>query len=656
MRILLFITLLIVGFCLRVALHDVHGLEGDDGVTLHLLPIETGTLIEGLRRQELDVHPPLYFVLLQAWTNLAGDSLISLRLLNILADLLAGALLLRLLGRVLQLRVALTAGLLWLCAPLVLYTLYPVRMYPLLSLFVTGGAVCVAEILAAKNRLIGRVFHNQIFLHLQPFLILFFCTLAALYTHIFGALAAGAYAVAFGIAGLRRTLHWRELLLGWGVIILAGMLFLPFGLPMLARLMEGSALGAQASASPGNAWEIPGQLLLVMVSHRVLTNSLAGTAIFVIVLVGSIYFVFRTIKRENIELTTQTQSNFHIVYLFILIWTMLGGAIFLAIVADIYRPRYVAPFVPLLLAAISVLIGSVRWRFVRAAIILLMVLISGAGVVDNLRSDAYDDWRAAAQFLEKMADSGDKIVIIPAWGAKAFGYHYEGDVPVASLLPGITPDVDLDPLLSETTAGYDRVWLVRYQVDVSDPTHRADHWFRERAVTITEVYPTAIQVKGYDFNPTLSELPAFVRPLDVSFEGVMALRGIDMPVTQGSGRDRRLHPPSNWIYLTLYMEKLHARSNLALRVRLTDLTGNTWGAPIDRDNDLIHRQPLDSWELNTLYEAAFDLNLNPTIPPGDYYIEVMVLDAVTGTPLNSTGADAGDSWAIVGKFTVTAGG
>ncbi len=671
MRYVVCVLLLMIGFWLRVALHDAHGLEGDDGVTIHLLPIETGALIEGLRKQELDVHPPLYFVTLQTWTRLAGDSLLSLRLLNILADMLTGALLLRLVGRVSHLKVAWTAGLLWLCAPLVLFTLFPIRMYPLLGLWVMGGAVCVTEIIY-KSPISIQNLTPQPPLHfverggkklfLFRWTLFFLCTLAALYTHIFGVLAVVTYALTFFVAGLRRMVGWRTVMIAWGSIGVAGIVFLPFGLPMLERFASGGALGAQASVSPANVWEIPGQLILVMLSHRIVTDSGLGTAIFVMLIIASGNAVWRGLLRPTAAKSHHVHFQNHrfaappSVMIFILTWGMIGGAMVLAMVADIYRPRYVAPFVPLLLATISLLLWQIRWHVMRTAILIGLVVISGAGSLHNLGSSAYDDWRAAAQFLEKMARPGDKIVIIPAWGAKAFGYHYQGDVPIAAILPGVTADVDLDPILSDATSGYDRVWFVRYQVDISDPANRADNWFRERAITMTEVYPTGVQIKGYDFTPTVSTLPADVRKLDANFENIIQLRGIDMPITQGSGRDTRLHPPSNWIHLTLYWEKLQAHPDLALRIRLTDVIGNTWAAPLERDNDLLRRQPLATWTLNTLYAFSLDLNMNPVIPPGDYYIEVMVLDAVTGTPLRTTGSDAGEFWAIAGQFTVTAGG
>src|SRR5690242_2736341 len=54
------ILILLCGVGLRLALYDIHGLEGDDGVALVLTHYDVPTLVDGLLRQELDVHPPLY--------------------------------------------------------------------------------------------------------------------------------------------------------------------------------------------------------------------------------------------------------------------------------------------------------------------------------------------------------------------------------------------------------------------------------------------------------------------------------------------------------------------------------------------------------------------------------------------------------------------
>ncbi|MEL7234012.1 MAG: hypothetical protein AAGK74_05920, partial [Chloroflexota bacterium] len=63
------LLILFAGFALRLTLHDFHGLEGDDAFSLALSRTPTPDLIRGLMRLELDVHPPLHFLLLKGWVT-----------------------------------------------------------------------------------------------------------------------------------------------------------------------------------------------------------------------------------------------------------------------------------------------------------------------------------------------------------------------------------------------------------------------------------------------------------------------------------------------------------------------------------------------------------------------------------------------------------
>src|SRR5215207_1405576 len=144
---LIALAILLAGFSLRLALYVYHGLEGDDGFSLALSRLPAETLVPGLMRLELDIHPPLHFLALKGWATLAGESLLSLRLMNILADVLTGALIMRLSGRTLGRRAAFAAGVLWTAAPLLIYATYLLRMYALEAALVAAGAVCVVEAL-----------------------------------------------------------------------------------------------------------------------------------------------------------------------------------------------------------------------------------------------------------------------------------------------------------------------------------------------------------------------------------------------------------------------------------------------------------------------------------------------------------------------------
>jgi hypothetical protein len=288
----------------------------------------------------------------------------------------------------------------------------------------------------------------------------------------------------------------------------------------------------------------------------------------------------------------------------------------------------------------------------RGVLFLGLVLLCGMGLVSDFDRTLRDNWVAAAEFVEVHEQPGDAVIVIPDWGGEAFHYHYDGSAATTSLLSGVSADINLDSLFTPLVDDHDRVWLILYQPLVTDPEGLAATWFRTHAVTMTEVFPSGIQVKLYDFDPTLEALPESVRPLDVSFGDRLALRGVEMPMTSGSARDSRLHPPSTWAQVILYWESLQAGTNAIPRVRLTDSIGQVYGETILRDNDLLAKYPVTSWEPGQIIRAAYDLNLNPDTPPGVYNVEVMVLDPTTSQPLPATGADAGEHWAIAGHYVV----
>jgi hypothetical protein len=221
---------------------------------------------------------------------------------------------------------------------------------------------------------------------------------------------------------------------------------------------------------------------------------------------------------------------------------------------------------------------------------------------------------------------------------------------VIGVLPAVFEELDLDSILGPLVTGRPRVWYINYQPEVSDPDEYADSWFRAQAVTVTEVFPSGMAVKLYDFAPEEITLPEMAHSLDARFGDMAALHGIYLPVTHGNAHDNRLHPPSNWAQVILYWETLQPGADFVPRARLTDSSGQVYGGALERDNDLLHRMPVSTWQPDTLYRTAYDLNINPDTPPGVYNIEVMVL--VGGEPLPATGADAGATWVIAGQFTV----
>src|SRR5690606_16800616 len=91
----------------------------------------------------------------------------------------------------------------------------------------------------------------------------------------------------------------------------------------------------------------------------------------------------------------------------------IAAMIGLAWAADLYKPRYLTPFVaPLLalLAGAALLPKRAVWR---GLIAVSIVGLSGAGLVADFDRTLRDDWVAAARYIETHEQPGDVALVLP---------------------------------------------------------------------------------------------------------------------------------------------------------------------------------------------------------------------------------------------------
>ncbi|MEO0561042.1 MAG: glycosyltransferase family 39 protein, partial [Chloroflexota bacterium] len=245
------LIVLFAGLVLRMTLHDWHGLEGDDAFSLALSRYPISELVPGLFALQLDVHPPLHFLLLKYWVGLAGESLLSLRYLNILMDLLTGALMVGVI-RLLKGRHIWIVALLWAASPLLIFGGWLARMYTLLGLW--SVAALASVVWAGRGRWWLGVIAAAV------------CSLLAMYTHITGVLVGAAALCALVTLSLRalpRPASPAARLAGLAAIFAsAAAIFAPFAVNVAGLYFSGASLGV--SVNPANAVPpsaIPGAVL-----------------------------------------------------------------------------------------------------------------------------------------------------------------------------------------------------------------------------------------------------------------------------------------------------------------------------------------------------------------------------------------------------------
>lgn len=90
-----------------------------------------------------DVHPPLYFLLLHAWTSVFGTTLFSIRFLSVLPGVVTVALGIWLTLLIARRRAALLAGIFLALLPIAVRYSQEVRMYSLMGLWLLGATIAL---------------------------------------------------------------------------------------------------------------------------------------------------------------------------------------------------------------------------------------------------------------------------------------------------------------------------------------------------------------------------------------------------------------------------------------------------------------------------------------------------------------------------------
>jgi uncharacterized membrane protein len=173
----------------------------DDGLTAQVRQIFT-SLRNATLRARADVHPPLYFVVLDAWTQLAGDAVYTVRLLSALAGLIGLAVTYRLGKTLFNHRTGLIAVAVLATACMFVYYNREARMYSLL--LALAALATWVYVRWWRRPVIGRA--------------LFYGGLLALlaYTHYAGAFIVLTHGLHLLLTRPRRS--WR--ILGPGVVAL----------------------------------------------------------------------------------------------------------------------------------------------------------------------------------------------------------------------------------------------------------------------------------------------------------------------------------------------------------------------------------------------------------------------------------------------------
>ncbi len=429
-------------FALLILTLDAQSIWWDEGISLHLAGLPWGEL---LMDRAANIHPPLYFLILKAWTELVGRTPFAGRVLSALAVTLLPAAVTRFLTRRAGARAGHAAALLVALAPPFIiygqetraYALLPVGVIALWSLVWparSGGyeaetaplrsGMCLlrprrgpASLCGTLDTETGSVRHRPEQRLSDPVLrglLLGVVQAGLIGLHYSGAIAAGVAALGYGLRWLRGLRYGtareiaREWLTGLAVVVLC---LAPWAAVVSGVGLEG--LGSQAGLRNALAEPAPVGFVasLLGIFHTTgLPEALGavelmslGVAIGGLVLLGSAAMLLRTGLKSQLAVL-------------LLLWLLpFCGAPAIWFLSPQSHPRYLFAFVTggWLVAAVLVTYRGL-WRMPRLVLLATLLVSSLLGLRAYFTDPAYarSDVRAAAATIRERAVMGD-IALVP---------------------------------------------------------------------------------------------------------------------------------------------------------------------------------------------------------------------------------------------------
>jgi hypothetical protein len=146
----------------------------------------------------------------------------------------------------------------------------------------------------------------------------------------------------------------------------------------------------------------------------------------------------------------------------------------------------------------------------------------------------------------------------------------------------------------------------------------------------------------------LAGLPQNATQTRIDFGSRLQLIGYQLDQSHLRPDSDRLHPPSNWIHLTLYWQvDLVLDGDLSTVIEMTDDAGGVWGGRLTQPRSVLHFYPPSQWQPGEVIRDDYDINLNPTTPTGMYHIRIGVQGEQDGLFWPVSGAATSDGRAML---------
>jgi uncharacterized membrane protein len=623
-----------------------------------------------------DIHPPGYYLLLHAWTRLAGDTEFSLSFLSLLFSMLLLALTYTIARRLLGSSVALWSGLLVTISPYHVWYSQEVRMY---TLGAALGLMCLWFALTVSRMGKPRYARQHADQHvaridIPPFAAYTLAAAAGLYVLYYFAFLLMALNV-YVITHLLLT-HERHRLGAWLLAQAAAiLLYLPW-LPVAWRQMTNSPVPPWRSPIP-----LPSILLESWTALSLGQSVQPGQIWPLLVITGLLCLLGFQFQISKSRLSNHPSPISHLQSPVLLITYTFGPLLLVCLASTItplYHVRYLFTYSPPFYIILGAGLAWLACRTRPLAVVAALALLGGSAfslyqMHTNPRY-APDDFRSAVGFIAKHWRPGDAILINAGYAYTGFLFYY--DAPLAGsarltqyqtgdetsarvferpllLTTGIvggdptlgwgnpdsdfyaTTQADTVAALNRVAKFFPRLWVLRIYDTVSDPQGLIRDWLAANMTPFEDQLfagESSMRVQGF----MSSTQPSLSQHDEITLEGGISLVGWE----PGSERAQRAGNPLD-VVLWWRVEDSSAVRDTPYAVSL-----KLWGpeSPGSEEPKLPLAAQQDEWPIGSLFLTSdwpprhsirhpMRLWLPRDLPSGDYWLNVEMYDPTTVQPL-----------------------
>ncbi len=380
-----------------------------------------GTLLDTLHAAAGDTHPPLYFLLLNLWRRLVGDSPLALRLPSVLA-MVACAFALTLTAAKVSRRwsTRIAVALFAVLSPIGLFYAQETRMYAL-------AAALSAWALLALLTLLERALQQPVKLAV-PATALVALDMAIVLTHTLGTLVVASHIVALALRGLR--IRSRALLGAAAAVAVSSLtafaLWFAYVVSLRGHFVEPGRVSWIPAPYLPNAVLDPFRFLLFGIRTPRPLSHTAATALAAAALVLVVARLVATLVRRRPAGPPAFEGGEATAFVTAVLTTVvpLAAALVLSVtVTPVYfGVRFVMFVFPSVALALGIAIGGLPTRAVRWVVLLMIAAV----LVTGVRAEARTVSRTGlAEFaaLWKRCGPPDAVLFFPRWNRRVAGYY-----------------------------------------------------------------------------------------------------------------------------------------------------------------------------------------------------------------------------------------